>query len=155
MQRRPGVVEVGDDRLELTALAGIRLDGVTLLGEEDRGRSQEDDPVLAPQPVRVALDHPRDHVDVRNDRGALGLLALAEYRIASGDDRFDEAARQVADFLVSMQKEDGFFYHDWYPERGIDRELMKLYASQQAVFALARYAKAVGDQDALARAARL
>ncbi len=85
---------------------------------------------------------------------ALGLLALAEYRIASGDDRFDGAARQVAKFLVSMQKEDGFFYHDWYPERGIDKELMKLYASQQAVFALARFAKAVGDPDALEKAVK-
>ncbi|MCP4674408.1 MAG: hypothetical protein GY854_02600 [Deltaproteobacteria bacterium] len=83
---------------------------------------------------------------------ALGLLALAEYRIASGDDRFDDMARKVARFLVSMQKEDGFFYHDWYPKRGIDKELMKLYASQQAVFALARYAKALGDEDALEKA---
>ncbi|MCP4602636.1 MAG: hypothetical protein GY847_19330 [Proteobacteria bacterium] len=83
---------------------------------------------------------------------ALGLLALAEYRIASNDDRFDDSARRVARFLVSMQKEDGFFYHDWYPDRGIDKELMKLYASQQAVFALARYAEAVGDNDALEKA---
>ncbi len=83
---------------------------------------------------------------------ALGLLALAEYRIASGDDRFDGMARKVARFLISMQKEDGFFYHDWYPQRGIDKELMKLYASQQAVFALARYAKALRDEDALKKA---
>lgn len=83
---------------------------------------------------------------------ALGLLALAEYRIASKDRRFDGTMKQVADFLISMQKPDGFFFHDWFPEKGIDRKLMKLYASQQAVFALARYAAAVGDSKALEKA---
>jgi hypothetical protein len=83
---------------------------------------------------------------------ALGLLALAEHRIASGDQRFDRIMKQVADFLLSMQKPDGFFYHDWYPDDGIDKKLMKLYASQQAVFALARYAAATGDAQALEKA---
>ena len=85
---------------------------------------------------------------------ALGLLALSEYRIASGDDRFDETARAVAEFLLSMQKDDGFFYHDWYPHTGIDRSLMKLYASQQAVLALAIHARAVGNDPAREAARR-
>lgn len=83
---------------------------------------------------------------------ALGLLALAEYRIASGDGRYDDAARQIARFIGAMQREDGFFHHNWYEGRGIDAEQMKLYASQQAVLALARHARAVEDEDALARA---
>jgi hypothetical protein len=85
---------------------------------------------------------------------ALGLLALSEYRLASGDERFDDAARAVAEFLLSMQREDGFFFHDWYPKDGIDRELMKLYASQQAVLALAIHARAVGNEPAKAAAKR-
>lgn len=80
---------------------------------------------------------------------ALGLLALSEYRIASGDDRFDGLAAAIADFLVFMQKEDGLFFHDWYVNQGIDRESMKLYASQQALLALARHARAVNDERAL------
>jgi len=83
---------------------------------------------------------------------ALGLLALSEYRLATGDGRFDESARLVARFLKYMQKEDGF-HHDWYPDRGIDRELMKLYATQQAILALAIHARAVGgDEESLAAA---
>ncbi|MDJ0763724.1 MAG: hypothetical protein QNJ97_12145 [Myxococcota bacterium] len=85
---------------------------------------------------------------------SLGLLALAEYRLASGDPRFDASAEAIAGFIKMMQKEDGFFYHDWYPDTGIDRELMKLYASQQAVFALSRYAKATQDKTALKAAVK-
>ena len=85
---------------------------------------------------------------------ALGLLALAEYRIASGDSTFDATGRQVAAFLEQMVKDDGFFYHTWYPEEGIDKEHMKLYASQQAVFALGRWAAAVDDEEAYAVAER-
>jgi hypothetical protein len=85
---------------------------------------------------------------------ALGLLALAEYRISSGDKRYDGSAAGVARFLMAMQRSDGFFFHDWYPKTGIDKELMKLYASQQAVFALARYSKATGDKSALSAAIR-
>jgi hypothetical protein len=77
---------------------------------------------------------------------ALGLLALSEYRLATGDARFDGSAREVARFLRFMQKEDGF-YHDWYPDEGIDRGLMKLYATQQAVLALAIHARAIGGDD--------
>ena len=83
---------------------------------------------------------------------ALSLLALAEYRIASGDGQYDTLAMRLARFLLYMQKTDGLFYHDWYPEKGIDKELMKLYASQQAIFALARFAEASGEKDALAAA---
>ena len=83
---------------------------------------------------------------------ALGLLALAEYRIASSDDRFDKTAAAVARFLIKMQRKDGFFYHDWYMDKGIDRDLMKLYASQQAVLALGRYGIAVGDNNSLTKA---
>ncbi len=80
---------------------------------------------------------------------ALGLLALAEYRLASQDDRFDESAFRIRDYIMSMQRSDGFFYHSWKPDTGIDREKMKLYASQQAVFALGRFAAAYDDKKAL------
>jgi len=85
---------------------------------------------------------------------ALGLLAMAEHKIASGSGKFAPAARAVAAFVMAMQREDGFFYHDWSAKRGIDRASMKLYASQQGVFALARYARAFGDDAALRAAER-
>jgi hypothetical protein len=85
---------------------------------------------------------------------ALGLLAIAEHRIASGNGRFEAAARGVARYVMAMQREDGFFFHDWSPGAGIDRASMKLYASQQAVLALARYARAFGDDAALRAAER-
>jgi len=84
---------------------------------------------------------------------ALGLLAVSEYRISTGDTRFDRSAARVAAFLRYMQREDGTFNHEWYPDAGVDTDLMKLYASQQAVLALARYARAVGDDEALTAAA--
>lgn len=77
---------------------------------------------------------------------ALGLLALAEYRIASGDGRFDDSAAALAGFLRHMQRDDGTFRHKWYPDRGVDEELMKLYATQQAVLALGRYGRAAGSR---------
>jgi hypothetical protein len=83
---------------------------------------------------------------------ALGLLAFAEHRIASNSTRFEATARELAAFVTSMQRADGFFFHDWRAGSGIDRETMKQYASQQAVFALARYARAYGDDRALAAA---
>ena len=85
---------------------------------------------------------------------ALGLLAMAEHEIASKSGKYAPAARKVAAFLMEMQREDGFFHHDWTAARGTDREAMKLYASQQAVFALARYARAFGDDAALLVAER-
>jgi hypothetical protein len=85
---------------------------------------------------------------------ALGLLAIAEHRIASGSGRFEPAARGVAAFIMAMQREDGFFHHDWSAKGGVDRDVMKLYASQQGVFALARYARAFGDDAALEAAER-
>ncbi len=85
---------------------------------------------------------------------ALGLLALSEYRLASGDDRFDPVARRLAAFIENMQKSDGLFFHEWYPDKGIERELMKLYASQQAILALAIHARAVGDDGKLDAAER-
>jgi hypothetical protein len=85
---------------------------------------------------------------------ALGLLAMAEHELAARSGRFASEARAVAAFVRSMQRDDGFFYHDWSAKRGVDRASMKLYASQQAVLALARYARAFGDDAALRAAER-
>jgi hypothetical protein len=85
---------------------------------------------------------------------ALGLLAMAEHKIASRSDKFTPVARALAAFVMYMQRDDGFFYHDWSASRGTDRASMKLYASQQGVFALARYARAFGDDAALRAAER-
>lgn len=81
---------------------------------------------------------------------ALALLAMAEFRIASGDTRFDGFARRLAAFLRFMERPEGLFYHRWVVGRGddrqaIDRKTMWPFASQQAVLALARHAVAQGE----------
>ncbi len=129
---------VGDrmDRPEMVAAAGLALEGFE--------RQLRDGPVG----TRCLYAKERCYLG----SSALGLLALAEYRIASGDDRYDEASREVAAFLRFMQREDGTFDHEWYPKTGVDRDIMKLYASQQAVLALARHSRAVGDPESLSAA---
>lgn len=85
---------------------------------------------------------------------ALGLLAIAEHRIASGSAKLAPVAHQLAAFIMAMQREDGVFYHDWSASDGIDHRSMRFYASSQSVLALARYASAFGDATALRAAER-
>ncbi|HUT78049.1 MAG TPA: hypothetical protein VM285_10205, partial [Polyangia bacterium] len=131
------------------ALAGRLLERPELLEAAGRALERfEKELVPGPSGSRCLMAQGKCYVG----SAALGLLALSEYRLATGDARFDESARAVARFLRFMQKPDGF-HHDWYPDKGIDRELMKLYATQQAILALAIHARAVGgDAESLAAA---
>ncbi len=88
----------------------------------------------------------KDGKHCRAGLAALTLLALAEYRIATSDERFDESAAKIADFLMVMQRPDGSFRHRYNAQRGINEVIMSQFVSQQAVFALARQATATGDE---------
>jgi len=85
---------------------------------------------------------------------ALLLIAVAEYRLATGDARFDGAGRAMAAFIRGLQRDNGLFYHYWSPKTGLDRGTMLLYASQQGALALAKWGRATNDAAALAAARR-
>lgn len=86
---------------------------------------------------------------------ALAVVALAEYRRATGDHRYDELARALTEWILWMQRADGSFHHRYdvaSGERDPDAEL--LYFSGEAALALARVHAVYGDERALAGAKR-
>ncbi len=46
---------------------------------------------------------------------ALMAVALAERRLATGDDRYDDVMRGLGRFMVAMQRDDGGFHVAWLP----------------------------------------
>lgn len=70
---------------------------------------------------------------------ALGLVAIAEYQQATGEQRFLALARRLGRFIIWMQRADGDFCHIYYPAT-MNRscEDKKLYYSGEAALALAK-----------------
>ncbi|MDA3863791.1 MAG: hypothetical protein PF689_07995 [Deltaproteobacteria bacterium] len=74
---------------------------------------------------------------------ALALVAIAEYRLATDDKTYDELGRDLADFLVFMQRKDGSFRHIYHvKQQKPDEDEILLYYSGEASFALAKSYKA-------------
>ncbi len=76
------------------------------------------------------------HTDLGSS--ALPLVAIMEYQRQTGDKQYEDLGRQLANFLVYMQKGDGEFCHRYDVEGG--RRLCKeklLYYSGEAALALA------------------
>jgi hypothetical protein len=70
---------------------------------------------------------------------ALAVVALAEYKRATGSSRFEELMTEMGEFLLYMQREDGSFAHRYNVHtRTIDQEAELLYYSGEASLALAR-----------------
>ncbi len=70
---------------------------------------------------------------------ALGVVAIAEYQRATGDARYLDHARKLAEFLLLMQRGDGSFRHLYDPARATaDDDAQLLYYSGEAALALAR-----------------
>lgn len=69
---------------------------------------------------------------------ALMLMSLNQRRIATGDSRFDVEMRELASFLLVLQREDGSFLTRWDPAAGgpYQRETSR-YATGEAFWALA------------------
>jgi hypothetical protein len=77
---------------------------------------------------------------------ALAVVALCEYKRATRSDRFDALTRQLAEWLLFMQRPDGTFSHLYDVKRGKrDEEAQLLYYSGEAALALARMHAVYGD----------
>jgi hypothetical protein len=90
-----------------------------------------------------------DHSSATSDLGstALAVVALAEYQRATKSSRFEPLMRQMAEFLLYMQRADGSFAHryDW-KTRQIDEDVQLLYYAGEASLALARMHKVTGEE---------
>ncbi len=86
---------------------------------------------------------------------SLTLLAAAEYRLASDDDTYDGFARDLAKFILFMQRPDGSFRHVYHLKtRTPDEKEVLLFYSGEAAFALARAWRAFGNPEYLKAAVR-
>jgi len=69
--------------------------------------------------------------------GALMLAALEQRRLATGDGRHDALMREIARFLLVMQRADGAFLADWLPSTGApDPSQTSKYATGEAFWTL-------------------
>jgi hypothetical protein len=76
---------------------------------------------------------------------ALSLIAAVEYQRTTGDVRFLPWMRELAGFLVYMQREDGDFRHYYQPDPDTrDEKTRAPYYSGEASLALARLANLLG-----------
>lgn len=77
---------------------------------------------------------------------ALTVVALAEYRRATNDPRYDELAKQLTEWILFMQREDGSFRHMYdIPSATPIENLTLLYYSGESALALARMYEVFGD----------
>ncbi len=98
-------------------------------------------------------DSARDYVCVarghQTDLGssALTLVGIMEYQRQTGDTRYRDLARRLANFLVYMQRDDGEFCHR-YDVAAHQRKCKDklLYYSGEAALALAMAYKLLGDE---------
>jgi hypothetical protein len=78
---------------------------------------------------------------------ALAVVALAEYKRATGSSRFEGLMTEMAEFLLYMQRKDGSFAHRYNVKtRTVDQEAELLYYSGEASLALARMHVVTGEQ---------
>jgi hypothetical protein len=77
---------------------------------------------------------------------ALAVVALVEYRRATGDVSYDQLASRLAAWLLLMQRPDGSFAHAYDADRGErDERTQSLYYSSEAALALVRMHAVYGD----------
>lgn len=70
---------------------------------------------------------------------ALAVVALAEYRLGTGDPRYDPTLLALLEWILSLQRKDGRFAHLYdVPKRSADWKQTLLYFDGEAALALAR-----------------
>lgn len=72
--------------------------------------------------------------------GAAGLMtvALAERRLLTGEDRYDDVMRGLGRFMRSQQREDGGYYTKWFVDsQEVDRVSTSAYYPGEALWGLA------------------
>ncbi|MDZ4825473.1 MAG: hypothetical protein SGJ13_03300 [Actinomycetota bacterium] len=78
---------------------------------------------------------------------ALMLAALTERREQTGETTYDDTMRDLGEFLVAMQRDNGDFYVYAYPRSGrVDREAISQYFAGEALWAMARLHRALPDE---------
>lgn len=86
---------------------------------------------------------------------ALAVVALAEYKRATGSDQYMPLARKLTEWILFMQRDDGSFRHVYEVPLGIPVEdETLLYFSGEAALALARMYVVTGDERYLRGAER-
>lgn len=103
-----------------------------------------------------ALDHLEPIEDgvalTLNNRASVGgaallTTALVERRLLTDDDAHDDVLRDLGQFLVSQQRDDGGFYVSINPSTGaVDREGTSRYYPGEALWALARLENLFPDE---------
>ncbi len=70
---------------------------------------------------------------------ALAVVAISEYRAASGNKRFDGVAQGLASWILSLQRDDGSFYpHKQSHPEGRAEDFVSAYYPGEALLALVR-----------------
>ena len=70
---------------------------------------------------------------------ALMLAALAERRLLTGDEKYDDEMRSLGNFLTAMQRDNGDFFVDYDPAtHEPDRVTISQYYAGESLWALAR-----------------
>ena len=78
---------------------------------------------------------------------ALGVVALAEYQRATGERTYEPMAREMAAWILMMQKPDGSYMHRYdVPTQTPDRKSQLLYYTGEAALAMARMHEITGEE---------
>ncbi len=86
---------------------------------------------------------------------ALAVVALVEYRRATGETSYDDLARAMGEWILMMQRPDGSFAHRYEVRAGKkDEKSQLLYYSGEAALALVRLHEVYRDPRYLAAAER-
>jgi len=83
---------------------------------------------------------------------ALAIVALAEWRHATGDPRYDQALKRLGQFLRDMQKPNGDFHHKYSRSAEAVLPGQLLYYTGEAALALVKLHEELGDPRDLAAA---
>ena len=92
-----------------------------------------------PAGARFACVHQKEDRYAGLGSTALAVVALVEYRRATGETTYDDMARAMTEWILYMQRPDGSFAHRYDVKAGVkDEESQLLYYSGEAALALAR-----------------
>ena len=109
---------------------------LTFLANADRGLDYMQNNLLR-RDGWAAFRDPRSGA-IQLGASALMLAGLDQRRLATGDRTHDQLMREVARFLLVMQRGDGAFLASWLPETGApDPSETSKYATGEAFWALA------------------
>lgn len=85
--------------------------------------------------------------DIKVGTAALMTIALAERRLLTGEDTYDDVMRDLGRFMLAQQKPDGGFYTKWFVDsQEMDLVSTSAYYPGEALWALAMLHEAFPDE---------